>query len=277
LEKFSLPSWSTRNPLGIVALFISLIYGMSAILLGASIKELSPHNQTILVLFIAIFPFVVLAVFGWLVARHHMKLYGPSDYRTDKSFLDAFGNLEPSEVKKRLENEVEREESATAPPSGSGDNPPSTWINLAGGTGKSRRLTEMFVVESLVFQSLQRDFKGTIRRGVRLGNMEIDGLILPPDGGPIIVEIKIVRGWVKNPKDTFYQIGRFVESARLAWKGHFDTPPRFVVVIVVEGGQESADRFEKLTEIEKDRFGADVDLRVYSLPAMLKEYGILAE
>ena len=80
MEKFSLPKWGARNPLGIVALFISLIYGMSALLLGFSITHLSANNQTILVLFVVSFPFVVLAVFGWLVSRHHMKLYGPSDY-----------------------------------------------------------------------------------------------------------------------------------------------------------------------------------------------------
>ena len=44
------------------------IYGMSALLLGASVKSLLPENQTILVCFIVVFPFVVLSVFGWLVS-----------------------------------------------------------------------------------------------------------------------------------------------------------------------------------------------------------------
>ena len=82
MAEFKLPSWSARNPLGIIALFISLIYGMSAVLLGTSVKNLSSANQTILVYFIVVFPFVVLGVFGWLVSRHHTKLYGPADCRT---------------------------------------------------------------------------------------------------------------------------------------------------------------------------------------------------
>jgi hypothetical protein len=71
MNDFKLPSWSARNPLGIIALFISLIYGMSALLLGTSAKNLSLENQTKLVYFIVGFPFVVLSVFGWLVSRHH--------------------------------------------------------------------------------------------------------------------------------------------------------------------------------------------------------------
>src|SRR5262245_17829050 len=89
MAEFKLPTWSARNPLGIIALFISLIYGMSALLLGTSVSSLLPANQTVLVYFIVVFPFVVLSVFGWLVSRHHTKLYGPADYRTDKGFLDA--------------------------------------------------------------------------------------------------------------------------------------------------------------------------------------------
>src|SRR5205814_1557120 len=108
MPEFKIPSWLTRNPLGIVALFISLIYGMSALLLGTAINALSLNNQTILVIFIVSFPFVVLSVFGWLVTRHHTKLYGPGDYGTDKSFLDASGTLSPEEIGKRLREEVRK-------------------------------------------------------------------------------------------------------------------------------------------------------------------------
>ena len=44
-DKF--PNWSARNPLGIIALFISLIYGMSALLLGTSVDSLAMFNQTL--------------------------------------------------------------------------------------------------------------------------------------------------------------------------------------------------------------------------------------
>ena len=110
MDKFKVPSWSTRNPLGIIALFISLIYGMSALLLSASIDSLAIYNQTILVIFMVIFPCAVLGVFVWLVTNHHTKLYGPGDYRTDQSFLSANIIDNPASLGERLGREIEEQD-----------------------------------------------------------------------------------------------------------------------------------------------------------------------
>jgi hypothetical protein len=83
-----------RGPLGIIALFISLIYAISALLLAASVTQLSQGNKTPLICFIVLFPFAVLIMFSWLVAGHHKKLYAPSDFRSDDSFLRIAG-IEP--------------------------------------------------------------------------------------------------------------------------------------------------------------------------------------
>ena len=108
-ELFRIPGWLVRNPLGIIALFISLIYGMSAILLGATIQRLALWNQTTLVIFVVIFPFAVLAVFAWLVIAHHRKLYGPGDFRSDESFLSASTSAPAESVGARLIREIEDE------------------------------------------------------------------------------------------------------------------------------------------------------------------------
>jgi hypothetical protein len=74
-----------RNPLGIIALFIVLIYGFAALTLGVNAKlELSERAP--LVWFLVLFPFAVLFLFGWLVSQHHENLYAPSDFRSDESF-----------------------------------------------------------------------------------------------------------------------------------------------------------------------------------------------
>ncbi|AKI02281.1 hypothetical protein IMCC20628_03595 [Hoeflea sp. IMCC20628] len=70
-------NFSARNPLGIIALFISLIYGISALLLGASVDMLTPDNQERLVWFIICFPVGILLAFLYLVTWHHRKLYSP--------------------------------------------------------------------------------------------------------------------------------------------------------------------------------------------------------
>ncbi len=77
-----------KNPLGIIALFIVLIYGFASLVVGLS-DNLIAGERIIIIWFLVIFPCFVLAVFGWLVSRHHTKLYAPSDYRADQAFIQA--------------------------------------------------------------------------------------------------------------------------------------------------------------------------------------------
>lgn len=114
-----------KNPLGIIAIFISLIYGFSCIVLGSNINNLHyPYERLPLIWFIIVFPLTILATFIYLVIYHHEKLYSPRDYRTDDAFIKAIDKkkLEErilSEVKElqtaptksvELENEVKAEE-----------------------------------------------------------------------------------------------------------------------------------------------------------------------
>lgn len=75
-----------RNPLGIIALFIVLIYGFAALTLGVN-ATLQSSERVPLVWFLVLFPLVVLGTFAWLVSCHHEKLYAPGDYKSDDSFL----------------------------------------------------------------------------------------------------------------------------------------------------------------------------------------------
>jgi len=79
----------SKNPLGIIALFIVLVYGFACLLFGFSAKELTPNERLPLIWFTSLFPVLVLGVFAWLVAKHYNKLYAPRDYRDDDSFLKA--------------------------------------------------------------------------------------------------------------------------------------------------------------------------------------------
>lgn len=85
----------SKNPLGIIALFIVLVYGLVALVTGfggAHVKDLGAHP---LVWFLTGFPVLVLVLFGWLVTRHHGKLYGPRDYREDETFLSTLLRHKP--------------------------------------------------------------------------------------------------------------------------------------------------------------------------------------
>ena len=76
-----------KNPLGIIALFIVLVYGFAA-LVTAFAGSLSPSERLPLIWFLVLFPILVLAVFSWLVSRHGGKLYAPGDYRDEEPSHD---------------------------------------------------------------------------------------------------------------------------------------------------------------------------------------------
>lgn len=75
----------TKSPLGIIALFIVLVYGFASLVLsfGENIEE----NATPLIYFMVLFPVIVFFGFLWLVANHHKKLYGPSDFKDEDNFI----------------------------------------------------------------------------------------------------------------------------------------------------------------------------------------------
>ena len=84
LVSASLARGLARNPLGVIALFLFLIYGLAT--LAFSVNTLTPQERWPLVWFLVLFPLIVLATFAWLVSSHHEKLSAPSDYRDDEGF-----------------------------------------------------------------------------------------------------------------------------------------------------------------------------------------------
>ena len=82
----------TKNPLGIIALFISLIYGFACLVVGFSGKNLVTEERIVLIYFLIVFPILILITFIFLVVYHHKKLYAPSDYKDEKNFFKGFEN-----------------------------------------------------------------------------------------------------------------------------------------------------------------------------------------
>jgi CheY-like chemotaxis protein len=75
-----------RNPLGIIALFIVLIYGVAG-LVTAFASSLTASERAPLIWFLVIFPIIVLIVFAWLVSRHSGKLFSPGDFRDEENYV----------------------------------------------------------------------------------------------------------------------------------------------------------------------------------------------
>jgi CheY-like chemotaxis protein len=75
-----------RNPLGIIALFIVLVYGFACLVTAFS-SSFTPAQKTPLVYFLVIFPILVLGVFSWLVSCHSGKLFAPSDFKNEENYI----------------------------------------------------------------------------------------------------------------------------------------------------------------------------------------------
>ena len=75
-----------RNPLGIIALFIVLIYGFAT---ATTIygDNLTASERLPLTWFLFLFPVLVLLLFVHLVIHHSDKLYGPGDFRDEANFM----------------------------------------------------------------------------------------------------------------------------------------------------------------------------------------------
>jgi hypothetical protein len=91
-----------RNPLGIIALFIVLAHAFASLILAFS-NRLQSGQQWPLIIFVVLFPIIVLSIFTHLVIKHHTKLYSPGDYRSDESFLKS---VSPEQLKSKLKDDV---------------------------------------------------------------------------------------------------------------------------------------------------------------------------
>jgi CheY-like chemotaxis protein len=69
----------SRNPLGIIALFIVLVYGLACLVVITG-GSLTTSERFLIICFLVGFPFVVLGVFTYLVSFRADQLFAPSDY-----------------------------------------------------------------------------------------------------------------------------------------------------------------------------------------------------
>jgi hypothetical protein len=75
-----------RNPLGIIALFIVLVYGFAS-LVTAFAGSFTAAERIPLIYFLIFFPVLVLGVFSWLVSKHSGKLFAPSDFKNEDNYV----------------------------------------------------------------------------------------------------------------------------------------------------------------------------------------------
>jgi CheY-like chemotaxis protein len=78
----------SKNPLGIIALFIVLVYGMAAVVTALP-SSTTAGEKLPLVYFLVLFPVLVLGVFTWLVVCYPANLFGPGDYARGETYVES--------------------------------------------------------------------------------------------------------------------------------------------------------------------------------------------
>lgn len=279
---FKWPAFSAKNPLGIIALFISLIYGMSALLLGISIQHLDEVDKKILICFIIFFPFVVLYVFYNLVTKHHKKLYSPRDFRNDDSFLDAV-QKNPKDVAAKFIDDLKEGEVINIT---EGDNLPSR-ANIepsqVGAKEDHKRQSNPYPItayaaENLAFQELQVLYGAPIRREVyqNIGtrSYRFDGVIEREDS-IVLIEAKLLKpnqNITALIKSAFNQLNTYGS----AFIGYNKEVQLLLVCIIIGDDKDVADLTQKILA-QWAKFNTNAGIRIFSYSELLNKYGFIEE
>ncbi|AUL95810.1 hypothetical protein ACM6XL_004336 [Vibrio vulnificus] len=254
-----------RNPLGIIALFISLIYGFASLLLNSSADKLTENERWPLIAFIVVFPVLVLITFYRLVTNHHGKLYAPGDFKDDKSFLRT---LSPEEQELKLNTEVSEslgevkedcEEKPIVPPT----RKQRTGQNEEAARAKRKKEYEEFrqdlrLVESEVLRSLGSEYKSKLVENVALGDTDVsfDAHIAISNSKPIFAEVKALR----SPSLSMTMLDRVLYSAVVADR-YLDSHFKLILTVVYYFDDTELERIQKYWQRKVEQCPADVELR----------------
>jgi len=273
-----------RNPLGVIALFLLLVYGVAGLVFSTAAKTLTPTERQPLIWFLVVFPILVLWLFGWLVARHHTKLYAPSDYGDAEGFFRALSvgeqrarlDAETEAVQKAVpsENAVSTASSSASPVSGSGTTTSKDESSPGSGSGVASERRELraaiLLAQELVFRELEAEFKLPVLRNVQLpGGLQVDGLVRTPPNGKAIT-----AKYIRSPKNVSNIVRALVlEGLRIYRGSKIRVEPLLVLVVdSVKGNDVDLIRHKLRTELHAA--GVEIENRVYDFGELQRKFGV---
>lgn len=253
-----------RNPLGIIALFISLIYGFASLLLDSSAEKLTEAERWPLILFIVLFPIMVLVAFYKLVTKHHGKLYAPGDFQDDKSFLRT---LSPEEQEVRLQKEVK--ESFGQVKGGqivdSVDSTKPSEPNSDSQTEREKRQEEhrrfrqeLEKIEASVIERIAEEYGAKAERNIGIGGTDanFDAFLPSKEDRFTFVEVKVLR----SPGPAMMMLDRLLYNAVVADK-FFDSRFKLILAVVYYFEDSELERVERFWRRKLSNCPANIELR----------------
>lgn len=259
----------SRNPLGIIALFIVLVYGIAGLVLGISGANLQAGERLPLIWFLVVFPLIVLAAFYRLVTHHHIKLYAPQDFPDKEGFFRA---LSPNEQRQKLDEEVQDVESELE--YDESDKILATQKQTYT-TSKSLTRTNIVLAEDLALREIENEFGGPVYRQVTIAQQfPVDG-VFNYRGKRIIIEVKYVRRSLIPLHRTLSKVS---ERFRAILHSVIFPPSSFILAVVAEDLLEER-RLSETQQMEELLGSLDlpIRLRIYDFNGLKQKYGINRE
>lgn len=276
---------SVRNPLGLFALFVTAMYAVTAVVFKEGLYLLcGVWERRPIIWFLILFPVVILGIFVFLVVKHHEKLYGPRDYRSD----DAFQRITMSKEKKRKEiqtlaasamvsatsdsKEPIADENKAMAQDGVIDRKTGATPTTERRPARSPRVTmeEYSRIEALAVDWASREYDVPMERDVVLNDKSrrcIVDALGSRDGVHFVVEVKY---WLadRDLQPLFAGIDRFVSQARC-----FRRLSRSELVLIVVLDRKDSSVEDKI-RAHVDKLKPDVCLHVLSREELSLGFGV---
>lgn len=276
---------SVRNPLGLLALFVTAMYAVTAVVFKEGLYLLcGVWERRPIIWFLILFPVVILGIFVFLVVKHHEKLYGPRDYRSD----DAFQRITMSKEKKRKEiqtlaasamvsatsdsKEPIADENKAMAQDGVIDRKTGATPTTERRPARSPRVTmeEYSRIEALAVDWASREYDVPMERDVVLNDKSrrcIVDALGSRDGVHFVVEVKY---WLadRDLQPLFAGIDRFVSQARCFRRL---SRSELVLIVVLDRKDSSV---ENKIRAHVDKLKPDVCLHVLSREELSLGFGV---
>jgi hypothetical protein len=214
-----------------------------------------------LIIFIVVFPLIVLATFYKLVIHHHGKLYAPSDFKDDKSFLRT---LSPKEQEEKLDEEVKESldsgnvctEEIKEPIDAVTPIPNKEIINKTKDRIAYRK--EIMLIEHEVIKDLSKELNVEAEKNIGLGGTEVkfDAFLQLPSGKFTFLEVKVF----KNSHTPIMVIDRFLYQAVLAER-FFNSNFKLILAIVYYFSEDELTSLEQKLRSKVNQCPVDIELR----------------
>lgn len=257
-----------RNPIGVIGLFVLLVYLVGTAILPLSSVDLSNDQKWVLIVFVVGFPVLILACFLFLVIRHHHKLYAPMDYRNEEHFLQT---LPAEQQRRRLEAEIEGE--ARESLGRKEVAPKETEQKVADADTRVKHA----LAEDLALRQVEEEFGRPVKRHVSVRNridLAFDGAV-SDDRFFYFVEVKyteipyLSRDTVKALIRRHRQVEELLGVDPLR-----DYSSRYRLLLVIVADMTEEQRFELENEVARATERVEhLVTRVYDLNVLREKFG----